>query len=774
MKKTMKMWSGALLLGGVAMAGMLLPAGCTTEDSPAVYLYEKADVYRGGKLYDEWFEVADVKEGIEPGATVTVDGEDVTSSLPEENPLYAAKAQGADEEEGGPDTWRCAACHGFTYDGEAGFPGILGTTKSVTEIFDIIKNGTGVSMPEGHAYAAVLSDQDIADLVKFVKEGAIDTTTVVSADGKALGDPEAGKPLFDAQCAKCHGPDGKKINFHADQGYTSEYLYNVAADESWELIHKVRFGSPDGEMPTGAVKGYVLEDVANILAYAQTLAPKGFETASLLHGGVLYDTWWEENDASAPTETNPGYTGSKTGAETWRCKECHGWDYKGKFGIPSLFDAQDWEPADLIAAIGQGKKKDGSTITGHDFEARGFLSSGDVADLAFFVKTGLVDDEESISYVTLRAKGSPATGHALWETNCETCHGDLGTRINFHHDEPVPSAEYVGTVAREDPFELIHKIRWGQPGSDAEAAEMEEEFGIVTGHMPNAVDAGYSEAQIASIIAYAQTLPTAVERGGMAWDKWWEVRGVAEPIQPGGSITDADGNTVNSSLPATNPLYPTAGNKSGPTTWRCKECHGWDYKGKDGVYGTGSSHYTGIKGVFDSTMTADELYNAIANGDLASGHEPNHVFKDVLGDAIVRDLVTFLTADPDEDVGAKRDLAGALVDSDPSSPTYKQVLPLSMATDPGRTREASYNLGRIKYEATCAQCHGTDGHAMNFAEDEGEVEFVSTVANDNPWEFVNKVMHGQPGSEPVMINAGGQYWDLDDVADILLYAQDLP
>ena len=31
-----------------------------------------------------------------------------------------------------------------------------------------------------------------------------------------------------------------------------------------------------------------------------------------------------------------------------------------------------------------------------------------------------------------------------------------------------------------------------------------------------------------------------------------------------------------------------ANSRSGADTWRCKECHGWDYKGKDGAYAKGS------------------------------------------------------------------------------------------------------------------------------------------------------------------------------------------
>ena len=50
-------------------------------------------------------------------------------------------------------------------------------------------------------------------------------------------------------------------------------------------------------------------------------------------------------------------------------------------------------------------------------------------------------------------------------------------------------------------------------------------------------------------------------------------------------------------------------------TWRCQECHGWDYLGKDGAYGTGP-HYTGIKGI--QGMAGADAEAIIAVLELAS------------------------------------------------------------------------------------------------------------------------------------------------------------
>ncbi|MEK7730487.1 MAG: hypothetical protein AAB363_01385, partial [Planctomycetota bacterium] len=95
-------------------------------------------------------------------------------------------------------------------------------------------------------------------------------------------------------------------------------------------------------------------------------------------------------------------------------------------------------------------------------------------------------------------------------------------------------------------------------------------------------------------------------RGGLLYDKWWVVNGAPAPT-------------------GKHPLYPPlpVGQQSGSTTYRCKECHGWEYLGKDGRYESGS-HYTGIKGVLDAvtTMTDAQIFAIIKNpsGTTVNGH----------------------------------------------------------------------------------------------------------------------------------------------------------
>lgn len=67
---------------------------------------------------------------------------------------------------------------------------------------------------------------------------------------------------------------------------------------------------------------------------APTAAPE--LVGDSIRGGKLYDKWWTVLGVDAPTEDQPLWktqtTNTRTGADTWRCKECHGWDYKGVEG----------------------------------------------------------------------------------------------------------------------------------------------------------------------------------------------------------------------------------------------------------------------------------------------------------------------------------------------------------------------------------------------------------------------------------------------------------
>jgi thiosulfate dehydrogenase len=88
------------------------------------------------------------------------------------------------------------------------------------------------------------------------------------------------------------------------------------------------------------------------------------------------------------------------------------------------------------------------------------------------------------------------------------------------------------------------------------------------------------------------------------------------------------------------PLWSTqsTNERSGKDTWRCKECHGWDYQGADGAYGSGS-HFTGFTGVLGPApgMSHGELL-AWLDGSTNADHDFS-----AAGDSALADLVVFLS-----------------------------------------------------------------------------------------------------------------------------------
>lgn len=211
-------------------------------------------------------------------------------------------------------------------------------------------------------------------------------------------------------------------------------------------------------------------------------------TASAARGALLYDTWWDVTGDIAPATTNPAYPkppGTLSGSTTWRCAECHGFDYKGAAGayasgsshysgVAGLFTAAGLTPQavfDAIAAVG----------TTHEFPA---LATADVWDLAAFVKQGLVDMNSAIDLATGVGKGSSSAGQAVYTTHCASCHGADGKTLN------LGNGDGVGDRANDDPWEVLHAIRWGKPDTG----------------MPSMVDAGLTATQQSNLLAYAQSL----------------------------------------------------------------------------------------------------------------------------------------------------------------------------------------------------------------------------------------------------------------------------
>jgi mono/diheme cytochrome c family protein len=184
--------------------------------------------------------------------------------------------------------------------------------------------------------------------------------------------------------------------------------------------------------------------------------------ARLATGGILYDNWPEEFGITID-KTHPAYPaeGKKKGGSTWRCKECHGWDYKGAAGAYSK--GSHFTGITGIRAYANQNPEDIKRILKNDTHALGDMITEDaLEELSLFVAYGQIDTDLYINRTSKKSIGDPANGGRIFLATCIKCHGDDGKEINFKTPE---KPEYIGTVANENPWETLHKIRWGHPGS---------------------------------------------------------------------------------------------------------------------------------------------------------------------------------------------------------------------------------------------------------------------------------------------------------------------
>jgi cytochrome c553 len=195
--------------------------------------------------------------------------------------------------------------------------------------------------------------------------------------------------------------------------------------------------------------------------------PAEYTAADAAKGGVLYDKWWAVTGAEAPTTENALWptadtnTNERTGADTWRCKECHGWDYKGASGAYSS-GSHFTGVAGIFGTALTAQAVFDSIKTTHGYGAEG-LADDDIWDLSRFVLEGQMDTDTIITDKLFT--GDAAAGATTYASACAGCHGDDGLTAAGHDDFD----DYVGKIADDNPWEFLHKVRFGQPGTSMPA-----------------------------------------------------------------------------------------------------------------------------------------------------------------------------------------------------------------------------------------------------------------------------------------------------------------
>jgi thiosulfate dehydrogenase len=239
--------------------------------------------------------------------------------------------------------------------------------------------------------------------------------------------------------------------------------------------------------------------------------------SDLVTGAQLYDKWYAVLGAPAPQGDMPIWsrqsTNTRSGAETWRCVECHGWDYKGVTGAYASGSHQTGFPSLILTTANMTEEEivahlKGENDRAHDFS--NYLDENAMRQLAVFFKEGLVDDSEYIDSISLKViNGDLGHGDELYNSTCAECHGEDGATLVFR-TEGVD--ETLGDVANRDPFRFLHRTRFGVAGTD----------------MPVGYDLGWTPADGRDVLMYAQTLARGKAPG--------EITGAGEGSGQGQSV----------------------------------------------------------------------------------------------------------------------------------------------------------------------------------------------------------------------------------------------
>ena len=268
----------------VALGGTACSSDTTgPEPEPAAFL--AADGVNGGRMYDKFWAAETRFNLADPNIS-----------------FFKARS----------DFFRCKQCHGWDRLGSGGAyinrgprssrPNIssvnlaaVAEAKSPQALFDAIKNGNGRRSPtvdlsaynpatnftvgdQMPDYGQILSDAQIWELVKFLKNEAFDTSdlydsqvsgsyptgTITFSNIGRDGDAERGDVIFSQSCSFCHGFNGTSIQVDGGAFTVGRHLRT----KPYEDVHKIRFGQLGSSMPNTTLTLSQMKDLYKALANA--------------------------------------------------------------------------------------------------------------------------------------------------------------------------------------------------------------------------------------------------------------------------------------------------------------------------------------------------------------------------------------------------------------------------------------------------------------------------------------------------------------------------
>ena len=450
--------------------------------------------------------------------------------------------------------FRCKQCHGWDRLGrEGGYsnrapktsrPNVadfnlaaFSTTATDQEMFDAIKTGSatrrdistdlgnydpavdptiGDQMPN---YAQILTDEQIWEMVTFLKVKSLDTTQLydINLDNGVYpnrersftnlgldGDSTNGDIVFVDNCAGCHGADGTAILVDGGTFTLGAHFRS----KPYEDQHKVKFGHLGSSM--GAILASApLSDIKDLFkAFTDDIKYPDEQVLNGINGGRMYSKFWA-------TETGFSLLNSNLQNQTeldavtsrsnfFRCKQCHGWDRLGREGGYSNRAPKTSRPnvADFDLAVfsasateqqifdaiktGTVARRDVSTdLTNYDPtvdptvgdqmpDYSQILTDPQISQIANFLKSEAIDTTQLYditldsgiypargrTFSNLGLSGDEVNGANVYANRCAGCHGEDGTAFL------VDGSTYtLGAHFRLKPYEDQHKVKFGHLGS---------------------------------------------------------------------------------------------------------------------------------------------------------------------------------------------------------------------------------------------------------------------------------------------------------------------
>jgi thiosulfate dehydrogenase len=233
-------------------------------------------------------------------------------------------------------------------------------------------------------------------------------------------------------------------------------------------------------------------------------AISAYDKADGLNGGLLYDKFWKKGEVAAQFSNAYGLDIDRINKYSafYRCKSCHGWDQIGRKGyyikkapakakqptvstVDLVKSGAALTPAQLFAKIKNPAHPRLTSFNPAEYDPEinseigdrmpdygKIFTDGEIWDLVKFIKEDAVSHWKFYTLVTSgnypRGKtgfteigkgGNPKNGDIIYAENCASCHGIDGREISI-------KGYSVGKFTRKKTYELAHKVKFGQPGSN--------------------------------------------------------------------------------------------------------------------------------------------------------------------------------------------------------------------------------------------------------------------------------------------------------------------